>query len=192
MNLESELVFIVGPGGAGKSTTGKLLAQKLNYNFIDIDTAFNQRIAPIPDYVQKNGYKLYCETNSSLVDQLLSNHNSRTVLAMPSGFLVHEDSPHLVKKHKQLISTFGVSILLLPSESLEESVEIIVERQLSRGFADIVAEKERIVITRRHPLYLQSGDIKIFSSESPLDIATLMEQELQKLGLPRSKNCAFD
>ncbi len=181
MNLESELVFIVGPGGAGKSTTGKLLAEKLDYKFVDVDAAFNSRIALIPYFVRDNGYKAYCETNSKLVEDLIAEYSSKIVMPLPSGFLVHEDSPELVIKHKSLLSANDVSILLLPSKSLDETIDIIVKRQLTRGFTDMIEEREREVITRRHPLYMHHGDIQIFSYKSPEQIANLMVLELNRL-----------
>lgn len=185
MNLDSERIFIVGPGGAGKSTTGKLLSEKLNFQLIDVDTMFNSRIALIPHYVRDNGYKAYCEANSLLVDELLLEYTSKVVMPLPSGFLVHEDSPELVIKHIKLLQKSGISIMLLPSVSLEETVEIIVRRQLSRGFTDINEEKERTAITRRHPLYMTHGDIQVYSHEDPNQIVDVMLNELRKLGLSR-------
>lgn len=183
MNKERGLIFIVGPGGAGKSTSGRILADKLNYEFVDVDQAFCERIALIPDYVHQHGYKAYCEANSLLVDGLITQYPQKTVFPMPSGFLVHEDSPELVIKHKSLLAQTGVSILLLPSLSLEESVQILVQRQLMRGFPDIKEEKERITAAKRYPKYREYGDIKIFSVQPPEEIASLVFRELHKLGL---------
>lgn len=185
MNLTTELVFIIGPGGVGKSTTGKLLADKLKYDFLDIDLVFCERVGLIGDYVKEKGYKAYSRANSQLVDQLLLEYPTKTVIPLPSGFLVHEDSPKLVRKHKRLLKEKGVSIMLLPSPSLKVSMDIIIPRQMSRGYLDLNEESERLRLTRRHPKYKKYGDIKVFSYAEPHEIANFMEEELKKLGLPK-------
>jgi shikimate kinase len=63
---ETMNIFIVGPGGVGKSTAGKILAAKLGFTFIDLDQVFCERIENIRLYVRRFGYEKYCYTNSTL------------------------------------------------------------------------------------------------------------------------------
>jgi shikimate kinase len=121
-------IFFIGPASVGKTMIGSLLAKKLNFDFIDIDAEFNKRIALIPHYIQTRGYPAYCEATSSLVDTLVQEHPKQTVFATPSGFLVHRESSHLVVKHLGLIKKDAISVLLLPTHTPEESVQIIVNR----------------------------------------------------------------
>jgi shikimate kinase len=181
MNLKSKRVFIIGPGGVGKSTTGKLLAKSLGFNFIDLDLLFCKRIKLIPEYIKELGYKKYCEENSKLFDDILNKNTNEVVIALSSGFLVHEDSPELIKKHKKLLNEKGVSVLLLPAQTVEESLEIIIPRQTSRKYLNINEEKEKNKIRLRYPQYRQYGDIQIFSSGTPDKIVQLMRDELNKL-----------
>ena len=183
MNPGSKLVFIVGPGGSGKSTAGKILAERLGYGFVDLDYAFCERIGIIGDYIDEHGYRAYSSANSRLFDQLLIEHPSRTVFPLSSGFLVHEDSPALVRKHKLLLERAGVSILLLPSESLGEATSIIVPRQLGRGIPGLVESTERRKLASRFPRYKGFGDIKVFSSADPSTVADLMMAELARIGV---------
>ena len=185
MNVESELVFIVGPGSAGKTTTGKLLAEKLSYGFIDVDQVFNSRIAPIPEYAKQYGYPKYCEANSQLVDELLEEFPKRIVMPLPAGFLTHEESPELVLKHIELLKRKGTTIMLMPSKSIKETRDIIVSRQVARGYHDTYKEREERIINGRHPLYMTHGDIQIFSTEQPNMIVEEMIKELAKLGIPK-------
>jgi shikimate kinase len=185
VNTETELVFIVGPGSAGKSTTGSLLAERLGYGFIDLDLVFCERVGLIGDYVKEQGYSAYSETNSTLFEQLLEEYPTRMVFPLSSGFLVHEDSPELVRKHKSLLKRKGVSILLLPSRSLKETMDIIIPRQMARGYLDLVEGRERVRLNSRYPKYKKYGDIKIFSAEPPEQITDLITEELYKLGLPK-------
>lgn len=187
VNTENELVFIVGPGSAGKSTTGKLLADKLGYEFVDIDFVFCEKIRLIGDFITEQGYRAYSQANSALFEQLLGEYPTKTVFPLSSGFLVHQNSPELVRRHKILLEEKGISILLLPSSSLKESMDIIIPRQMAREYLDLVEESERAKLKSRYPKYKGYGDIKIFSVEPPEQIADLMAEELNKLGLPKQQ-----
>src|ERR1019366_10562520 len=124
-------IFLIGPASVGKTTTGRLLAQKLGRRFVDVDFRFCEQIGLITDYICEFGYEAYCEANSKLVDDLISEYPASTIFATPSGFLVHESSPLLVEKHLGVIGS-GLSVLLLPSADPEESADMIVQRQLDR------------------------------------------------------------
>lgn len=179
MNRESKLIFIVGPGGVGKTTAGEVLAEEIGYAFVDLDREFLNRVGLIGDYVREHGYSRYCETNSRLFEELVREWPSETVFPLSSGFLVHEDSPELVKKHKKLLQKLGVSVLLLPSESLQESLKVVVPRQLSRGYIDTTEENEIERHRHRYPKYKEYGDVKIFSKEEPRKIAARMIEGLK-------------
>ncbi|MDP1688837.1 MAG: shikimate kinase [bacterium] len=163
--MENGQIFFIGPASVGKTTIGKMLASKINYAFVDVDAEFCKQIQLIPNYVDEFGYKKYCEENSKLVDKLISESSAETVFATPSGYLVHENSPHLIEKHLSIIKN-GVSILLLPSRDPLLGVGEIVRRQLSR-WSDCYAEKERKRFLERFEKYKNYGDIQIYSPEKP-------------------------
>jgi len=171
-------VFIIGPGGVGKTTCGKIFADKVSYDFIDIDSEFMTRIGHIGDHIEEKGYLNYCRKNSKLFYGLLHEQKKDTVFVLSSGFLVHEDIDSNLEKHAKSISDLGISILLLPSESLEEAEEIVVKRQLARGL-NCKEDRERQKFKNRFYRYIKYGDIKIFSSDSPESIAEIMEQKYQ-------------
>ena len=168
-------IFLIGPGGTGKSTTGKILAKLLGYDLVDLDTEFCQQIENIGTYIDKHGYEKYCFENSELFYKLLNKSPENIVMPLSSGFLVHEEVPELAQLHKQTLKTSGLSILLLPDESLVVSTRILLERQLSRGFG-LKEDREKTKITHRLPIYKELGDIKIFSHEKPEIIAERMKE----------------
>lgn len=171
----SKNIFFIGPASVGKTTVASLLAERLGYKFVDVDKQFCGRIALIPDVVRNEGYPTYCEKNSKLVDELITENPQKTVFATPSGYLVHEDSPHLVKKHIEVIGR-GVSILLLPDKDPSKGVDLIVSRQLNR-WNDIAPDKERERFYARFERYKTHGDIKIFSMERPdVIVGTILEE----------------
>ena len=57
-------IRLVGPGGAGKSTIGAVLAGRLGLAFVDLDRHLAGRIGDIGDYIGEYGYTHTRETTS--------------------------------------------------------------------------------------------------------------------------------
>lgn len=170
-------IFIIGPGGVGKSTCGEILANLLGYYFIDLDVEFCKRVENVGSYINNFGYEKYCFKNSELFYKIIDQHVENFVFSLSSGFLVHENSDDLTLKHKQTLKDSGISVLLLPSESLEVSTNIVINRQLSRGFG-LKEDREKTKFIQRFPIYKELGDIKIFSYAKPEIIADQMKKEI--------------
>lgn len=181
-------VFIIGPGGAGKTTCGELFANLLGYGFVDLDSEFMVRVGHIGRHIEDKGYRSYCHSNSALFYALLEEQSSDSVFALSSGFLVHEDADPELSKHKDSIRDLGVSILLLPSRSAEESEETIVSRQMSRGIPCRL-ESERKKIRDRFPRYREHGDIQIFSCQQPVQVAEEMRTRYIEFAEQSSAPC---
>ncbi|MEK7460356.1 MAG: shikimate kinase [Patescibacteria group bacterium] len=181
--MSSKHIFIIGPGGVGKSTSGALLASVLRIPFIDLDQVFMHRIGPIDSYIQEYGYKKYCLANSELFYSILTALLEQSVIVLSSGFLAHEEMDNLTTKHRDTLKEQGVSICLLPSVSIKESTDIIVRRQLARGFG-LEEKRERKKFMERYRIYNNIGDIQIYSIMSPENIAIEMAAQLSK----RSRN----
>jgi len=162
--------FLIGPGGIGKSTVGPHLANFLDVEFIDLDREFEKYSGDIAVYIREKGYKEYAKENSRVFFEVLKQKKGNFVFALSSGFLVYEGMEELVNKHISAIENFGKSVLLSPRESLEQSLEIVVKRQMKRGF-DLNEEKEREKYCKRLPLYKKIADAHVISESSPKQIA---------------------
>ena len=178
-------IFIIGPGGVGKTTCGRLLADKLGCDFIDLDEEFINQEGNIDDFIDKLGYERYCSVNSRVFHEILNKLRSDFVFVLSSGFFTYDDGKGLTEEHIMTVREQGISILLLPSESLEKSVDIVVKRQLERrlGYKE---ETERNKFNRRYPKYKELGDIKIFSTDLPTEIVQKMMIEIVKYGSKRT------
>jgi hypothetical protein len=53
------VIRLVGPGGAGKTTTGALLAERLAVNFFDLDRHFTAKFGDISEYISRDGNDSY-------------------------------------------------------------------------------------------------------------------------------------
>ena len=161
-------IFIIWPWWVWKSTTWKILSDKLWLEFIDLDIEYMNNIWDITNDIKTKWYEKYYQKNSDLFLSLVNKYKSNYVFALSSGFLTYTND--LTQKHLKIIKENWTSILLLPSKSLKESTEIIVKRQLSRWFIlEYEREKEKFKI--RFWIYKKYWDIKIFSHKPPNKIS---------------------
>lgn len=168
--MDTKILFIIGPGGVGKTTSGKLLAKIIGYNFIDLDEEFCKKIENISQYLKKHSYREYAQTNSTLFFKILHCLKQHSVFVLSSGFLVHEGMNDLISEHKKVLKDNGISILLLPTKDVLLGAEVIVRRQLKRGYG-LNKKREMKKYIKRFGEYSGLGDIQIFSYSSPEIIA---------------------
>ena len=57
------MIRLIGPGGAGKSTIGALLAERLNVPFLDLDRHLDGRVGDISEYINRHEYDAYSREN---------------------------------------------------------------------------------------------------------------------------------
>ena len=165
-----ERVFLIGPGGVGKTTVGPLIAAKLSRPFLDLDEQFCERVGPIRRFLDENGYPSYVRQNAALFRQLLGEAEAGTVFALSSGFLATDVEQRIIEQNRALVMQQGTALLLIPSDDPAECARIIVERQLRRGFG-LEQNSQLDLIRDRLPAYLKLGHVMVASSSSPDSIA---------------------
>ncbi|NIF31998.1 shikimate kinase [Enterobacter sp. Cy-643] len=172
-----DFIFLIGPGGAGKSTVGARLALKLGYDARDLDDEFCLRHMNIRAFISSQGYESYLEENAKLLDTLLKEAHASTVFILSSGFLATDIRADIVEANKKRVQQSGTSVLLMPSRDYQETLNTLVARQLKRGF-DLKKAGETEKLSQRFAPYMSQGDIQIFSTAAPDVIANLIAQRL--------------
>lgn len=165
----NDTLLLIGPGGVGKSSLGLELGALLGWQLIDLDMEFKCRFGDISSYIRNEGYGHYKLTNSQLAGDLYDDIVSPTILVTSSGFLTPDNPKRALTSNLNLLAE-SYSICLLPSRDLEVTVGVVIERQMSRTFStDRTCEEA--TIRQRYSIYANLGDLIIFSSEAPQDIA---------------------
>ena len=148
------MIHLVGPGGAGKTTIGAALAERLGVRFVDLDAEFAVRYGNISAYLDAHGYGAYAEQNVGLYLDLVGGEARPDVMALSSGFMTYPDHIHTeCLDIRQGVASNLLTFVLLPSMDFEACVGEIVRRQLRRPFARS-AEREEQVIRKRFFTYI--------------------------------------
>ena len=160
------LVHLIGPGGAGKTTTGKALARAMNLAFVDLDEEY-LKCRSIDDDIRNDGYEFYAHTNIETYRRLRQRFE-RAVWALSSGFMTYPATIHPeVREIQEGLLRSETTILLLPSFESDECIEETVRRQMRRPYASSEAQ-EREKIRRRFPAYA-SMNVNRVRTDVPVD-----------------------
>lgn len=147
------MMLLVGPGGAGKTMAGAVLAERLGLAFVDLDAAFAARHGDISALLDAHGYDAYARQNVDLYASLIGELGGHGVMALSSGFMTYRDDVHpAYAEWGERIASSRSTVVLLPSLDLETCVTETVRRQLQRPFARS-PEREEHVIRQRFPVY---------------------------------------
>lgn len=143
------MIRLVGPGGAGKSTAGAILARRLGISLIDLDEVFIENVGDISRHIGEHGYDVYCERNVNVYLEVTRLIESNAVLVLSSGFLTYSSDIHPeYKSCLQDIATGTLTFVLLPSLEFEVCVAETVRRQRMRPFARSERREEEVIRTR--------------------------------------------
>ena len=175
-------VFLIGPGGVGKTSCGRNLAELLGCEFIDLDEKFMSGPGHIGQYISEHGYAKYVRENSKLFFEHINQSAEPLVAALSSGFLIAEVEIETVEKNKFAVKN-GHSVLLLPHADPDECADIIVSRQVQRGL-NLREEIERPKFLGRLPVYMSLADQVTVIQGTPEESARAIFGQLRSAERP--------
>ena len=163
MTNRSDNIILIGPMGSGKTSTGRILAKEMGYDFIDTDEAIVEStgvsIAYIFDVEGESGFRQ--REHKALIKFL---DNEKMVIATGGGIITHDKSRAILQDHKRVV------YLKTGIEKQIERVTISDKRPLLID-TDPAFKLQELMLTRE-PLYEEISDIKIDANErTPIEIA---------------------
>ena len=170
------VLFLIGPGGAGKSTLGNALSTHLGWSLIDLDLVFCEQIDIISPFIARHGYECYREENLQLAERLVASTSGSAIFVTSSGFLAADQQSSDYQNAKAVIAT-GYAVTVLPSLDVEQATQIVVARQLSRGF-DFTRATEEPKFRTRFAIYKDEGDAQLIGVAPAPEMAATLVREL--------------
>lgn len=149
--------------GSGKTSVGKVLAQKLDYEFVDTDEIIAQRFGkPIPRIFTEDGEAAFRKAESQLLKELLQRQ--RIVIATGGGMPT-------VPENLAALRTKALNFYLrVPTQILYERLAAVQDRPLLESFADRYWRIETLM-AQRERLYTQAQFIVNCRRQTPEQIA---------------------
>lgn len=164
-------ITLIGMSGVGKSYIGKKLAEKLNYNFIDLDEEIKKKTKLNLQYIiEKFGEKVFIEIEKNTALQLGSIQNC---VISPGGSIVY--SKHTMNYLKE------ISTVVYLVDSFQKIKNKIIKVIDNRGIIGLKKKSFKMLYEERKPLYEKYADILIKMPEykGPEDIVENIIQKTQ-------------
>jgi shikimate kinase len=152
-NTGNRTIVLVGLMGAGKTSIGRRLADKMGLTFIDADIEIEKAAGKsIPDIFADHGEAHFRDGERRVIARLLEN--GKQVLATGGGAFMNEETRSAIKAH-------GLSIWL------KADLDVLLKRVAKRGGRPLLenrdpAEVLQNLINIRYPVYAEA-DITVES-----------------------------
>jgi len=159
----SDSIILIGPMGSGKTSTGRILAKQLGYDFVDTDDevikSTGVSIAYVFDVEGEAGFR-----QREYHALMKFSDNKELVIATGGGIITHDKSRTIIQDHK--------SVVYLKT-SIEKQIEraTVSDKRPLLIDTDPASKLQELMLTRE-PLYEEISDIKINTDErTPSEIA---------------------
>ncbi len=149
-------ITLIGMPGAGKSFVGKRLAEKLNFEFVELDKVIEEKYkAPLQQIVEELGEKNFLDVESSVV--IDATKNTDRIVISPGGSVVYRD---VSMQHLKNIST--IIYLDVPLSVLENRIGDVPRGIVGNGartFSELY--RERTSLYRTWSDHVVNGDAEV-------------------------------
>ena len=163
-------IALIGFMGVGKTAAGKVLAQKLNKKFVEMDALIEQKAEKsIPEIFQQDGETAFRELEIEVTKEVSQGKNR--VIACGGGVVLNKINIDRLKKEAVIIYLTASPEVIMRRISTVEG-----ERPLLNTSDKALTIQELLAF--REPFYERAADIKIDTTE--LDISAVVDQIIIK------------
>jgi len=173
-------VTLVGYRASGKSTAGRLAAERLGWAFVDADRVLETRIGVISAYFAAHGEAAFREREAELLGELLARGDA-LVLATGGGVVLRADN------RARLLAEGGlVAYLAAPAAVLQARL-----RRDAGGRPSLtgqpVADEVPALLAQRDPLYREVAGHVLDASRPALQVANDLAHLVELSVRPRRR-----
>lgn len=155
-------IVLIGFMGSGKSTMGKLIANKLNCPFVDTDHYIEKKEGrSISEIFADDGEEYFRNLETEIVKELLWR-KEKTVIAMGGGTPLKEENRELLRK----TDAYVIFLKVTGREAYER-----LKGDTQRPLLQVDNPKEKIgsLLEVRNPIYESVADYVLLEEKKTLD-----------------------
>ena len=100
--MKNTIIYLTGFMGSGKTTVGTILAERLNYEFIDLDVLIEDREKrPITAIFKDNGESYFRNIEKQYLHKI--SESAQKIVSLGGGALIDEDNQNFTKSRGVLV-----------------------------------------------------------------------------------------
>lgn len=170
-------IFLIGYRCTGKTTIGKMIARRLNFNFIDTDHLIEKHLGlTILEIIEKQGWGKFRQIEKQIL--LDTKNNINTIISTGGGIIIDRDNQQFIKKNGVCIWLYA-DIQTIIARLNYDNKTLSLRPALTNK--DLVEETNEIV-KKRIPLYKNTSHIKIDTSfNTPEEIVNIIDRRLKNV-----------
>jgi len=171
--LKGRNIVLIGPRASGKTTLGKVLAQKLGFEFVDTDEEVEKRTGlEIAQIVQVYGWQRFRKEEKEVIKEVMKKESQ--VIATGGGVVLDEENVRLIKEN-------GIVFLLwLQPEKIVERLKKDPQFQKRPPLKKDLFSEVKEVVEERKPLYFSCAHFVLDASK---EVMELVEEILKVIGV---------
>jgi len=169
LNLNNKInISLCGMMGSGKSTIGKILANKLDYNFIDVDKMIEIKAKKtIINIFQEDGEKYFRDLEEEITINILNSNE--TIVSLGGGAIINKNIRESIKKNSYSIY-------------LKVDVDILTKRLQNSKTRPLIYKKnsknELMSLINKRETYYQKADLIVKNEKN---ISKTVENIIKKI-----------
>ena len=159
-------IVLIGMPGCGKTTLGKILSEKLNIQFVDLDQKIEEKAnKAIPDIFKEFGEQYFRKLENEVCKEVSKKNNQ--VISCGGGIVINENNMLNLKQNGLVVYiTRDIDKLATNNRPLSKNIDALKE-----------------IKNIREPLYIKYSDLQVDNNEDINNAVNKIIEEIEKKGI---------
>ena len=164
LNINNKLnISLCGMMGSGKSAIGKILANKLNYNFIDVDKIIeNEAKKTIKKIFEEDGEMYFRDLEEKITIDTLEN--KETIVSLGGGAIINKKIRNSIKKNSYNIYLNVDVNILIKRLQFSKTRPLIHKKDLKTELINLISKRKKFYL--KADLIIQNEENIIGTTEN--------------------------